>query len=194
MKLFVGLGNPGKKYEKTRHNVGWMVLEALASKITNFQLPISNQIPNSNFQFQKQYNADILKVGNIILAKPQTFMNDSGVAVSSLATFYKLPATNIYIIHDDLDIKLGDYKIQKGKGPKVHNGVNSVEEELGKKDFWRVRVGIENRGNSANITNIANDGKGRISGEVYTLQDFEEEELETLDEVIEEVISKLHLL
>src|SRR6185369_4075580 len=117
MRLFVGLGNPGKKYEKTRHNVGWLVLDSL-------------QIPNTKFEVQKQFNAEVLKIGETILAKPQTFMNDSGVAVSAIVNFYKIEPDNIYVIHDDLDIKLGEYKIQKGKGPKQHNGILSIEEKL----------------------------------------------------------------
>src|SRR5260221_1868668 len=176
MRLFVGLGNPGKKYEKTRHNVGWLVLDSLATKISNFQIPISNQTPNNKFEFQKQFNAEVLKIGEVILAKPQTFMNDSGEAVSLLSTFYKIHPTDIYIIHDDLDIKVGEYKIQKGKGPKQHNGILSIEERLGRGDFWRVRVGIENRGSEK-----------RIQGEVYTLQAIDESEMEQLNSVISRI-------
>jgi len=167
MRLFVGLGNPGKKYEKTRHNTGWLVLDSL-------------QIPNTKFEFQKHFNAEVLKIGDAILAKPQTFMNDSGVSVSSLAAFYKIPASDIYIIHDDLDIRLGEYKIQKGKGPKGHNGILSIEEKLGTNDFWRVRIGIENR-----------EVENKISGEVYTLQEFEEEEIPIIKNVIDEVVKAL---
>jgi len=181
MRLFVGLGNPGKKYEKTRHNIGWMVLEALAPKITN-------QIPNPKFQFENKFNADILKTKDAILAKPQTFMNDSGDAVSAIANFYKIEPDNIYVIHDDLDIKLGEYKIQKGKGPKQHNGILSIEEKLGRNDFWRVRIGIENRevGNKQSLPL-----RGRISGEVYTLQEFGEEEITTIKNVIDKVLKEL---
>jgi len=191
MKLIVGLGNPGNKYEKTRHNVGWMVLDALAGSINSkFEIRNPKQIKNNKFEFKKQFNVEILKIGDTILAKPQTFMNDSGIAVKTLSGFYKIKPEDIFIIHDDLDIKLGEYKIQKGKGPKVHNGVNSVEEELGTKDFWRVRVGIENRMPNDQLQ-MLNEERGRISGEVYTLQDFDETEAEMKDGVIGEIVTKL---
>ncbi len=180
MKLFVGLGNPGSKYRKTRHNVGWMVLDALEAKIFNFQFSIFNQVPNSNFQLQKQFDAEILKVDNVILAKPQTFMNESGKAVKKLVDFYKIDGEDFYIIHDDLDIRLGEYKIQKGKGPKVHGGINSIERELGREDFWRVRVGVDNR-----------DSENRIPGEEYVLMEFTNEERDLLRDTIRSVLDEL---
>ena len=195
MKLIVGLGNPGEKYKNTRHNVGFLVLEELKNQILNpkpdppagragFLNP--NQIPNPNFQLEKKFWAEVLKIGDVILAKPTTFMNNSGVAVSSLATFYKLHSTDIYVIHDDLDIKLGEYKIQKGVGPKLHYGVESVEKSLGTKDFWRVRVGIENR-----FQQIQNSKQAKISGEQYVLQNFTEEENRIIDGVLDRVIAEL---
>jgi PTH1 family peptidyl-tRNA hydrolase len=187
MKLFVGLGNPGKKYQNTRHNVGFMVIDAIAEKVSSFQLPISSQLSNLEFKDEKKFNAEILRIRDTILVKPQTFMNDSGDAVSAIANFYKIMPDDIYIIHDDLDIKLGEYKIQKGKGPKVHNGVNSVEEKLGVKDFWRVRVGIENRMTNGQLQMI-NEGTGRIPGEVYTLQEFEGNEENQINKVIEKIV------
>lgn len=183
MKLFVGLGNPGKKYQNTRHNVGWMVVDALASNITNVGT-------GSEFKFEKKFNADILRIGETILAKPMTFMNDSGVSVSALTTFYKILPTDLYIIHDDLDIPLGNYKIQKGKGPKGHNGILSVEEKLGTNDFWRVRVGIENRPEKAKMQ-MLNGEQQRVSGEVYTLLEFEKSERQDLDRVVKQIIEKL---
>lgn len=110
-------------------------------------------------------------------------MNASGKAVHSLATNYKLLATDIYVIHDDLDIKLGEYKTQKGKGPKVHNGINSIEDSLGETDFWRVRVGVDNR-----------NADNRIPGEDYVLQDFLPEERKAIDKVLNEVCKKLATL
>jgi peptidyl-tRNA hydrolase, PTH1 family len=180
MKLIVGLGNPGEKYKNTRHNVGWRVLDTLALKISNTKLQITNEAQNSKFKTEKKFNAEIIKINDLILAKPQTFMNSSGVAVKSLTTFYKLPTANIYIIHDDLDIPLGKYKIQFGKGPELHYGVKSIEEELGTKEFWRVRVGIDNR-----------DPENRIHGEIYTLQEFSEEEKIILGSIIQNIITEM---
>jgi len=126
MKLIIGLGNPGEKYKKTRHNAGFMATDAIAS---NFQFSI--------FNFQTKFNSEtaekIISNEKIILAKPQTFMNESGKAVKATADYYKIPPENITVIHDDLDIPLGSYKLQFGKGPRLHNGVTSVENHLGTK-------------------------------------------------------------
>lgn len=146
MKLIVGLGNPGKKYQNNRHNVGHLVVEALQE----------SGLPQGVFA-----------------EKTDVFMNVSGETVRKLANFYKISPENLYIIHDDLDIPLGEYKIQKGKGPKLHYGIQSIEESLGTPDFWRVRVGVDNR-----------DPNNRIPGENYVLQDFTQDERGTLKEVI----------
>ncbi len=154
MKLIIGLGNPGEKYAQNRHNVGYVVIDKL-------------QILNS-------------KPKNIIFAKTNVFMNESGKIVKKLLDKYKLNTDNLWIIHDDLDIRLGEYKIQKGKGPKVHKGLQSIEEELGTDDFWRVRVGVDNR-----------DPENRIPGEEYVLQDFTTQETLKLEEVVKSLVNKL---
>ncbi|OGM26719.1 aminoacyl-tRNA hydrolase [Candidatus Woesebacteria bacterium RIFCSPHIGHO2_02_FULL_38_9] len=179
MKLLVGLGNPGKKYENTRHNVGFIVLNAMALKFST-RLP-DGQV--SNFQFSNKFKALIFKYKANLFAKPQTFMNDSGVAVKNLSTHYNLQHTNLYVVHDDLDLTLGSYKIQFGKGPKVHNGLLSIEEELGTSDFWRVRIGVDNR-----------DPNNRIPGDEYVLQNFTKEEIEIRDKIIAEITIKLFKL
>ena len=153
MKLIIGLGNPGEEYLNTRHNAGFLVAERLQKT----KLP-----------------------AGVVVRKPDTFMNESGVFVKKLVDQYKLDPSNLYIVHDDLDIPLGSYKIQFGVGPKDHNGVNSVEGELGTKDFWRVRVGIDNR-----------DASDRVPGEEYTLQDFTADEKVILHKTIEEIANKL---
>lgn len=169
-KLIVGIGNPGERYEKTRHNVGFMIADVLASKI---------QIPN--FKLQNKFQSLITNNQELILAKPQTFMNESGIGVAKLINFYHIAPSSLYVIHDDLDIKLGDYKIQFGKGPKQHNGVSSIEEELGVKEFWRVRVGIENRLEKSDP----------IKGEDYVLQPFDDVELIKLNRVIDSIVDSL---
>lgn len=166
MKCIVGLGNPGEKYAKNRHNVGFMVLDKLGSE----------------WEFSKKFNAEIIQTKAYILVKPQTYMNDSGVAVAKIVQFYKIDLSDLYIVHDDLDIALGNYKIQHSKGPRIHYGVNSVEEKLGTEDFWRVRVGVENR------TIRGNTG---IRGEVYSLQDFESEEVKIIEGVIGQIVDEL---
>jgi len=173
MILLVGLGNPGEKYKKTRHNVGFLAIDVIATK---FQV--------DKFEIRKKHYALIAKVGNLLLLKPQTFMNSSGKSVKKIVDQYKIETPNLWVIHDDLDIKIGSYKIQKGRGPKDHKGIESVEKSLGKDDFWRVRVGVENRHED-----------DRISGEDYVLQNFNVEEIriieKTIDKTVEELESKL---
>ena len=105
-------------------------------------------------------------------------MNDSGDFVKKVTRTYNLEPSNLYVVHDDLDIPLGQWKIQLGVGPKVHYGVNSVEEALGDKNFWRIRVGVDNR----------DSGQARMTGEQYVLQDFTEEELKILEGVFDAII------
>lgn len=154
MIAVVGLGNVGKKYKNTRHNVGFMAIDKLAPAVKNTK--------------------------NIVLLKPNTMMNSSGLAIKKLIENWKLKIEDLYIIHDDLDLKLGDYKIQFGKGPKAHKGVNSVEEELGTSGFWRVRIGVDNR-----------DPLSRTPGEEYVLQDFSEAEKEIVNKVINKLCKEL---
>ena len=130
MKCIVGLGNPGKNYETTRHNVGCMVVDALRES-----LPIEPR-----FTLHAKFNALFIQQGELVLLKPQTYMNLSGRAVASVVNYFKLdPTTDLLVIHDDLDIVFGDCKLQFATGPKMHNGVASVEQYLGTKDFWRLR-------------------------------------------------------
>lgn len=167
MKLIVGLGNPGEKYEDTRHNVGIMVVDKLSEKLQNSQ--------SSKFQESKKLKSQILKIEDIILAKTTTFMNNSGESVSKLVNFYNIKPSDLTIVYDDLDIKLGEYKIQVGKGPKDHNGLNSIYDHLGNSfsnNFWHARVGIDNR-----------KVENRTPGEVYVLQKFSEEEIGILKNV-----------
>jgi len=134
MKLIVGLGNPAKEYEQTRHNIGFWVLDELQSlfHLTDWM------------DFSKGESL-LLRHPEFILAKPQTFMNDSGRAVSKLAHYYKISVDNIWIVHDDIDLPLGNIKVQpSGSQKNTHRGVSSVIEWLGTSDFPRFRVGIAN--------------------------------------------------
>lgn len=155
MYLIVGLGNIGEEYEKTRHNAGFMFVDKLAGEE----------------QFLK----------NFTLVKPQTMMNDSGRAVRKIMDFYKLGIDDVVVVHDDLDIAFGEYKIQKDKGPKVHNGVLSVEQCLGRTDFWRVRIGIDNRQPGVNYG----------TGADYVLSNFSKVEVKELNVLFEEIVKEL---
>lgn len=138
MKLIVGLGNPGKKYERTRHNVGFLIVEALREKLSEFQI--------SKWELSKKFNAEICggSVNNqkILLAKPQTFMNESGVSVGLIGHFYKITPADLIVVHDDKDLKLGDVRVQVDRSHAGHNGVRSIIEHLGTQNFLRVRVGV----------------------------------------------------
>ena len=167
MYLIVGLGNPGEEYNKSRHNAGFLFIDRLAGKDV--------------FSLDKKQEALILNKGKYILVKPQTFMNDSGRAVRKIMDYYKLDIDKLVIVHDDLDIAFGEYKIQKEKGPKIHNGLKSIEQCLGRKDFWRVRIGIDNR----------QPGVSYGTGADYVLSSLLSEEIKLLDKVVEEVVKEL---
>ena len=138
MILIVGLGNPGEKYESTRHNLGFMAVDDLA------------QIFNGKWKTAKKFGCQLAFVdttilgqeGKLMLAKPQTFMNASGFAVNKLTSFYKIETSNLWVIHDDLDIAPGKFKIKSKGGSAGHRGVSSIVEQLGTTEFVRFRLGI----------------------------------------------------
>jgi PTH1 family peptidyl-tRNA hydrolase len=133
IKLIIGLGNPGEEYVNTRHNIGFIFIDSLAGFL---KAPV--------FEFDKKSNAEISKAGrNLILAKPRTFMNKSGQAAAALARFYKIKPENILVVHDDIDILWGAFKISFGKSSAGHKGVESIIRNLKTKDFWRLRIGIQ---------------------------------------------------
>jgi PTH1 family peptidyl-tRNA hydrolase len=180
VKVIVGLGNPGEQYRNTRHNVGYRVLDKIVEQIRSFKFEVSND--NLKFRANKKFKSEVVKMGELVLVKPQTFMNKSGLAVREVVNFYQVSEENLWVVHDDLDIKLGEYKIQLGRGPKEHKGVLSIERELGEKSFWRARIGIENRVRGSGF---------KIEGEEYVLMRFSEEEGRTVDEVIDGVVVDL---
>src|SRR3990167_3602920 len=146
MKLVVGLGNPGSKYAHTRHNVGFLVAEKLSPS-------------------------------DFLILMPEKFMNRSGVVLKTfLKKHPKIELKDVYVVHDDLDIELGKYKLTFGKGPKVHNGLKSIYEQLGTKNFWHVRIGIDNR-----LTTGFKE-----TGEEYVLQNFRPEEKKVVGKTIKE--------
>ncbi len=136
MKLIVGLGNPGRKYEDTRHNLGFMVVDELLRKLTPMEKTAWQEVKKLRAQTYKHK-------GKFILAKPQTMMNNSGIAVKSLITNYSITQLlDLWIIHDDLDLPLGKIKIVQGRGAAGHKGVESVIKEIGTNEFVRFRLGI----------------------------------------------------
>ncbi|PIR03487.1 MAG: aminoacyl-tRNA hydrolase [Candidatus Magasanikbacteria bacterium CG11_big_fil_rev_8_21_14_0_20_43_7] len=135
MKLIVGLGNPGKQYEKTRHNAGFLLLDMLRE-----------HYGCNTWSLSKKCNSEIaegmINEQKILLAKPMTFVNNSGQAVGLISQFYKLKPIDILVVHDDKDITLGEIKFQTDRGHAGHNGIRSIIEHLGTQNFSRIRVGI----------------------------------------------------
>lgn len=133
MYLIVGLGNPEKDYSKTRHNMGFNVVNKVAEK---YGIEINKK------KFDSLYGEGIIENEKVILLKPQTYMNLSGKAIIQAVNFYKIPLENICVIYDDMDIAPGIIKIRKKGGAGSHNGMKSVVAELKSEDFARIRVGI----------------------------------------------------
>ncbi|MDR1413447.1 MAG: aminoacyl-tRNA hydrolase [Puniceicoccales bacterium] len=171
--LLVGLGNPGKEYELTRHNIGFLLIDAFASR------------NNLRWTLNKRQEAEVLKYsaasGNVILAKPMTFMNESGTAVAKLCSYYKIPSGKVVIIYDDIAFALGDVRIHAREGTGGHNGIADILSKIGG-GFVRFRVGI---GEKPNRQMILSD---------YVLSKFSPEELQTLAEKTPKILEYLQLL
>lgn len=157
MRLIIGLGNPSNEYKNNRHNAGYIAIDEIKS------------IKSKGF-------------GKYLALKTNTFMNDSGEFVMEAVRKYKVNLNDLYIIHDDLDIKLGEYKIQFAKGPKDNNGLNDIYEKLGSKEFWHVRIGVDNR-----------ETDNRVDGKTYVLEDFSHGEKDMLLKTIKEICKKLEI-
>ena len=178
MFLITGLGNPGQEYEKTPHNAGFLFVDTLREYLKRKEFDVSDWKNE-----EKLFNSEISRVkrggeGIGMLQKPLTFMNRSGIAVK--AVYDKFNIDNFILAHDDLDILLGKFKIQREKSPKGHNGVKSVEDALGTSDFTRVRVGIENRQEDTDIP-----------GEDYVLMRYSDKEYEDLKFTIQAAVEEL---
>ncbi|MFC2056604.1 aminoacyl-tRNA hydrolase [Chloroflexota bacterium] len=170
MKLIVGLGNPGRKYEKSRHNLGFMCLNYFAR--------------TQGIRFDKKQGRARIGSGEVggskmVVARPQTYMNRSGQAVSRLVKKYKVNLDSLLVIHDDLDLPLGKIRIRQGGGSAGHKGINSVAVELGSQDFARLRVGI---GRPAVVEGSSETTEADTV--VYVLSDFTSEEKGTVTQVI----------
>src|SRR3989344_5255867 len=169
MKIIVGLGNPGAKYEHTRHNVGWLVLDWLILDL-GFKI--------EDFKMIQKFNSEMLEAAinneKILLVKPLTYMNESGNVVKELGTFYKIDtSTNILVIHDEVDLPLGTIRSTDSSSAAGHRGVQSVIGAINTQDFHRVRIGVESR-----------ESKGDIPTDVFVLQNFSDEETKKLREEV----------
>ena len=164
--LIVGLGNPGNRYKFTRHNIGFMVLEKLA---TRWEVDLKHK------SFDALWNRGKIAGKNVILAMPQTYMNLSGNAVRKLIAYFKTDMNKLIVIHDDLDLPFGTVRLKTGGGNAGHKGLMSIATSLGSGDFMRVRLGI---GKPAD--------KSRI--EDYVLDPFVKEEISVLPEIIQSAV------
>lgn len=141
--IIAGLGNPGKNYVRTRHNMGFLAIEALASK---------SHLTIDKTRFNSEYVKARLKGKDVFLVKPMTYMNLSGLSIHQFASYYKVDIKDIIIVHDDLDLSLGKIKIVKGRGHGGHNGVRSILNAFGRKDCVRVRIGVGHPRSGKNVT------------------------------------------
>lgn len=166
--LLVGLGNPGSEYELTRHNAGFMSVDAFVEANKEMEPWIS----------KKSLKADISsgRIGEtrVIAIKPTTFMNLSGEAVQAVAQFYKIPLDTILVIHDELDVDFGNIRLRKGGGSAGHNGIKSITQHLGE-DYGRIRIGIGPK------------KPARMPSESFVLQDFSDDEQEQLSNMTREI-------
>lgn len=160
--FIVGLGNPGRQYRNTRHNVGFMVMDRLADRIKG---------SFTRLQFRALVIDTHYEGKRLILAKPQTYMNESGRAVDSLIRFYKIPLTSVLVVHDDADLSLGMIRIRPGGGSAGQKGVESIIDRLGAQDFPRLRIGIGRP-------------PGQMIAAAYVLQDFDRSETELLGGIL----------
>ena len=165
MHLIVGLGNIGEKYQLTRHNIGFLVIDEITKNLS------TSNINNPNFQ------SSLLKSGYNLFSKPTTYMNNSGLAVHAIKEYYKIDLENIIVIHDDLDLPFGTVKFKIGGGHGGHNGLRSLDAHI-TKEYIRVRIGI---GKPADKTDVAN----------YVLSNFSKEELNKLTDIITHTIKAI---
>ncbi|GMO11290.1 MAG: aminoacyl-tRNA hydrolase [Rickettsiales bacterium] len=171
MYLFVGLGNIGKKYESTRHNIGFMLIDKIIEKF--------------NFVFDgKKFHSEIwqgkIADNKIVIIKPQTFMNDSGKAVLEIKNFYKIPIENVFVFHDDMDLPIAKIKYKIGGGNAGHNGLKSIDAMNGNQ-YHRIRIGIDKPEFKDDTIN-------------WVLGKFNNEELKELEKVSNKIIDNIDFL
>jgi PTH1 family peptidyl-tRNA hydrolase len=167
--LIVGLGNPGRKFEHNRHNVGFMLLNRLSLKLGETFGQVESKALVAKARFQQE---------RVILIKPQTYMNNSGLAVNSLVNFYKVPLENLLVAYDDVDLPLGTLRLRPSGGSAGQKGMQSIIERLGTDEFPRLRIGTGRP-------------PGRMEAADYVLQDFPADEAELLAETLNRAVEAI---
>ena len=171
IRLLVGLGNPGARYERNRHNIGFMAVDALVRR---------HGLPAFRSKFQSAIAEGSVAGERVYVQKPQTYMNLSGDAVGEAARFYKIAAAEIAVIHDEIDLAPGKLRVKRGGGTAGHNGLLSIDQAIGE-DFWRVRLGVGHPG----VKELVHP---------YVLQNFDAEEMLWVTPLIDAVAEALPLL
>ncbi len=172
MHLIVGLGNPGQEYQNTRHNIGFQALDYLREY---FKLPA--------FKLDKKLKAEITKDKDIILAKPQTFMNNSGEAVSAIKKYYKIKLSDLIVIRDDVDIPIGKIKVKQSSSGAGHKGIQSIIQHLKSNNFWQIKIGVANE-----------MIRKKIPTEKFVLQKFSKEDLAKAKDIPNKTIEALNAI
>lgn len=175
MKLIVGLGNPEEKYKGTRHNLGFEVVEEYAKK----NLPSDSDL---QWQTEDKFKAEIIKISqDLWLIKPVTYMNNSGLSVSAIVNYFKIPLDNLIVVHDELDISLGKIKVRVGGSAAGHHGIESIINALGDEKFIRVRLGI---------------GSWKEHGDAtqYVVESFKSDEKPKVRHMLKQAVSALDLI
>lgn len=160
MKLIVGLGNPGREYEKNRHNIGFLAVDYLINEFNASKI-------------SSKFKGELYKSDNYLFLRPLTFMNLSGESVRLVKDFYKIDNENIIVIHDDIDLNIGALKFKRGGGSGGHNGLKSIDKHISN-DYWRIRIGV---------------GRPEIKEQVvnYVLNNFKNEELNCIEKNFESI-------
>ncbi|MCL5784976.1 MAG: aminoacyl-tRNA hydrolase [Patescibacteria group bacterium] len=180
MKLIVGLGNPEDKYLNTRHNLGFELVNEFVRKI---------EVENREWKMEEKFKAEIIKADSLLLVKPQTYMNHSGMAVGLISRFYKINPEDVIVIHDDLDLHLGKIKVRLGGSGAGHHGVESVIQNLGTDQFVRVRLGIGNeKSHSGEHKRIS------FSAEDFVLEEFLSNEKSQVKHMLKQGLKALEIL
>ncbi|MBI1301787.1 MAG: aminoacyl-tRNA hydrolase [Alphaproteobacteria bacterium] len=173
MWILVGLGNPGSKYENNRHNVGFMVVDAIQKDWPKFD-PYRSK-------FQGSISEGRIHDQKVLLLKPETYMNHSGQSVVAAASFYKIPVERIIVFHDELDLPFNEVRVKQGGGNAGHNGLKSMQAHLGSADFWRVRIGIGRPEHKEDVSN-------------FVLNDYAKAERDVVDHLISVLASKIDVV
>ncbi len=171
MQVIVGLGNPGKKYDRNRHNVGFKAIDLIAQK---------NNFGPWRRKFQSKISEGLIKSKKILLVKPETYMNNSGFAIKELFLFFKLNSDDLVVVHDDLDLKVGKIKVKVGGGHGGHNGLRSIDQQIST-EYLRLRIGIDRPVNKSQVAN-------------YVLSNFSEKDKYTIDNVINLITQDFEIL